>query len=165
MLLLLFFFCSEQQLSTSHGFNSRKEVYVAHRSHDYLNIVDDHIHGQAKRCEKYFTEAKISSCLVQGTAKIMHYSFQSSNKTKEKKIIPLKVSRRSPILQQTFSRTVFLWKPSLARFCFVVWVLFSVFSMFCNASFGDCTRPQRFHRQSSDIDLEIVCVLALSNSY
>ena len=31
----------------------------------------------------------------------------------------------------------------LIRFCFVVWLLFSVSSMFSIKSFGDCIRPQR----------------------
>ena len=34
----------------------------------------------------------------------------------------------------------FFWllrKPLLVRFCFVVWVLFSVFPIFCITSFGD----------------------------
>ena len=31
----------------------------------------------------------------------------------------------------------------LIRFCFVVWLLFSVSSMFSMTSFGDCIRPQQ----------------------
>ena len=34
-------------------------------------------------------------------------------------------------------------KPLLVRFCVVVWVFFSVFSIFCITSFADCTRPQQ----------------------
>ena len=35
-----------------------------------------------------------------------------------------------------------LGKPLLVRFCFVVWVLFGVFSIFCMTSFGVWTRRQ-----------------------
>lgn len=35
-----------------------------------------------------------------------------------------------------------LRKPLLVRFCFVVWVLFGVFSIFSMTSFGVCIRPQ-----------------------
>ena len=40
------------------------------------------------------------------------------------------------------SRFFVLRKPLLVRFCVVVWVFFSVFSIFCITSFGDCNRPQ-----------------------
>ena len=42
-----------------------------------------------------------------------------------------------------------LWKPLLVRFCFVVWVLFGAFSIFCMTSFGVCTRPQ--HQDTTKI--------------
>ena len=35
-----------------------------------------------------------------------------------------------------------LWKPLLVCFCVVVWVLFSVFWIFCIKPFGYCTRAQ-----------------------
>ena len=41
-----------------------------------------------------------------------------------------------------------LGKPLLVRFCFVVWVLFAAFSIFCMTSFGVCT-PQ--HQETTKI--------------
>jgi len=35
-----------------------------------------------------------------------------------------------------------LYKLLLVRLCIVVWAFFSVFSIFCITSFGDCNRPQ-----------------------
>lgn len=35
-----------------------------------------------------------------------------------------------------------LWKPLLVCFCVVVWVLFSIFWIFCIKPFGYCTRAQ-----------------------
>ena len=37
---------------------------------------------------------------------------------------------------------VVMWKLLLVRHCFVVWPLFSVFSIFCVTSFSDCTFQQ-----------------------
>ena len=50
---------------------------------------------------------------------------------------------------ENFGCFLVVWKPLLVRFCFVVWVLFGVFSIFCMTSFGDCNCPQ--HQETSEI--------------
>ena len=42
-----------------------------------------------------------------------------------------------------------LWKLLLVGLCVVVWELFSVFSIFCITSFGDCSRPQ--HQETTNL--------------
>ena len=50
---------------------------------------------------------------------------------------------------ENFGCFLVLWKPLLVRFCFVVWVLFGVFSIFSVTSFGVCTRPE--HQDTTKI--------------
>ena len=41
-----------------------------------------------------------------------------------------------------FIRVFLVFDTLLVRFCFAVWLLFSIFSIFCITSFGDCTYLQ-----------------------
>ena len=74
---------------------------------------------------------------------------------------------RDSVRLPNFGCFLVLRKPLLVRYCVEVWVLFSVFSIFCITSFGDRTirntkKPPEFHRVLSSIllvhELRMLCV-------